>query len=177
MSSPLEISILISFSDSRVTTNFHFELTELGQWLVSSDKIDVINSYPGGVPHELKVDLSNPLQIQQERPVDIDEYKIFRSTDNLNFENIDVVNGDVTSYLDENVINSTTYFYYVTAIYPSGSESGPTNIVQATPVEWVECSISNGASLSGQMDTLDLFIQNESSLGLFYFEIMDFLVF
>ena len=165
--------ILISFSDSRVTTNFHFELTELGQWLVSSDKIDVINSYPGGVPYELKVDLSNPLQIQ-ERPVDIDEYKIFRSTDNLNFENIDVVNGDVTSYLDENVINSTTYFYYVTAIYPSGSESGPTNIVQATPVEWVECSISNGASLSGQMDTLDLFIQNESSLGLFYFEIMDY---
>ena len=166
--------ILISFSDSRVTTNLHFELTEIGQWTLTSEKEDIINSYPGGVPYELKVDLNNPLYLE-ERPVDIDEYKLFRS-ENINgpFENIDAVDGDVTSYLDENVVNSTTYYYYVTAVYPSGSESGATNIIQATPVEWVECSISNGASLTGQMDTLDLYIENESHLGLFYFEIMDY---
>ncbi len=166
--------ILISFSDSRVTTNLHFELTEIGHWAITSEKEDIINSYPGGIPYELKVDLNNPLYTN-DRPVEIDEYKIFRS-ENIDgpFENIDAVDGDVTSYLDENVVNSSTYYYYITAVYPSGSESGATNIIQATPVEWVECSISNGASLTGQMDTLDLYIQNESHLGLFYFEIMDY---
>ena len=34
------------------------------------------------------------------------------------FEEIAEVSGDVTTYLDEDVINSTTYYYYVTAIYP-----------------------------------------------------------
>ena len=166
--------ILISFSDSRVATNLHFELTDIGQWVLAAEKEEVINLYPGGVPYRLKVDLDNPLHLQ-ERPVEIDEYKIFRSL-NLNgpFENIDAVDGDITSYLDENVVNSTTYYYYVTAVYPSGSESGATNIIQATPVEWVECSISSGASLTGQVDTLDLYIENESQLGLFYFEIMDY---
>ena len=34
--------------------------------------------------------------------------------------------------------------------------------------------MDDGASLSGQMDTLDFYINNESDLGLFYFEIMDY---
>ena len=34
--------------------------------------------------------------------------------------------------------------------------------------------MDNGASLSGQMDTIDFYINNESDLGLFYFEIMDY---
>ena len=34
--------------------------------------------------------------------------------------------------------------------------------------------MDNGASLSGQMDTLDFYINNETLLGLFYFEIMDY---
>ena len=83
------------------------------------------------------------------------------------------VDSDVTTYLDENVINSTTYYYYVTAIYPDGTESGPTITVSATPVEWVELWFDDGASLSGQMDTLDFYINNESDLGFFYFEIID----
>ena len=83
------------------------------------------------------------------------------------------VDSDVTTYLDEDVLNSTTYFYYVTAIYPDGTESGPTETVSATPVEWVELWFDNGSSLSGQMDTLDFYINNESDLGFFYFEIVD----
>ena len=34
--------------------------------------------------------------------------------------------------------------------------------------------MDDGASLSGQMDTIDFYINNESDLGLFYFEIMDY---
>ena len=44
----------------------------------------------------------------------------------------------------------------------------------ATPVEWVELWMDDGASLSGQMDTIDFYINNETDLGLFYFEIMDY---
>jgi hypothetical protein len=93
---------------------------------------------------------------------------------NSGFEELAEVEGNLTTYLDDDVINSTTYYYYVTAIYPDGSESGPTNTISATPVEWVELSMDNGASLSGQMDTLNFYINNESELGLFYFEIMDY---
>ena len=95
------------------------------------------------------MDLYNPI-IEQNRPVNIDSYKIYRSLNSIDFEEIAEVNGTTTTYLDEDVINSTTYYYYVTAIYPDGSESGPTNTVMATPVEWVEIEMDNGYSLSGQ---------------------------
>mgnify|MGYP003343968936 CR=1 FL=1 len=42
--------------------------------LLAAEKEEVINLYPGGVPYRLKVDLDNPLHLQ-ERPVEIDEYK------------------------------------------------------------------------------------------------------
>ena len=108
------------------------------------------------------------------RPVELDAFKIYRSNNGLGgFEELAEVDSDVTTYLDEDVLNSTTYFYYVTAIYPDGTESGPTETVSATPVEWVELWFDNGSSLSGQMDTLDFYINNESDLGFFYFEIVD----
>ena len=66
------------------------------------------------------------------------------------------------------------YYYYVTAIYPDGSESVPTNTVSAGPVEWIECYMSDGGSLTGQTDTIDISINNESLVGLLFFEIEDF---
>tara|TARA_A100001037_G_scaffold304763_1_gene342644 strand:- start:1138 stop:4539 length:3402 start_codon:yes stop_codon:yes gene_type:complete len=121
------------------------------------------------------VDNSLSIENQNSRPIDIDAYKVYRSLNEAaGFEEIAEVDGGITTYLDDNVVNSTTYYYYVTAIYPDGSESGPTNTVSATPVEWVELWMDDGASLTGQMDTLDFYINNESDLGLFYFEILDY---
>ena len=120
-----------------------------------SSKTEIISEFGGGVPYDEKVDLTQPI-FNYDRPVDLDAFKIYRSLySNSNFEEIAEVSGNVTTYLDEDVINSTTYYYYVTAIYPDGSESGATSIVSATPVEWVELSMDNGSSLSGQSDTLD----------------------
>jgi hypothetical protein len=113
-------------------------------------------------------------EVENTRPVDIDNYKVYRSMDEVNYDEIAEVGGDVTTYLDEGVTNSTTYYYYVTAIYPDGSESGPTNVVSATPVEWVELWMDDGSSLTGQRDTLDFYINNETNLGFFYFEIVDY---
>ena len=165
--------VLISFSVQNLNRIIHYELTELGEWAISAPKEEIISEYGGGIPHELKVDIDYPVT-QDRVPVELDSYKIYRSLDNITFEELIEVEGDVTSYLDDEVENSTTYYYYVTAIYPDGSESGATNTVSATPVEWVEFWMSNGASLSGQMDTIDFFINNESDLGLFYFEILDY---
>ena len=101
------------------------------------------------------MDLSQPF-LTENRPVELDAFKVYRSLNNsTGFQEIAEVGPNVTSYLDEDVVNSTTYYYYVTAIYPDGSESGPTGTVSATPVEWVELWMDDGASLSGQMDTID----------------------
>ena len=165
--------IIMTFSNVQITRHIHFELTELGSWALTADKTEMMELYPGGIPYNWRVDLQNPLPLNH-RPVEIDEYLIYRSTDNINFENISNVDGNLLSYLDEDVVNSTTYYYYVTAVYPSGGESSPTNTVSAIPVEWVELWMDNGTSLSGQMDTLDLYMNNETPIGLFYFEIMDY---
>ena len=166
--------VFVTFAARNVERVVHYELTELGEWAVSAPKEDVISEFGGGIPYELRVDMDNPI-IAENRPVDIDAYKVYRSLNSVSdFEEIAEVGGDVTTYLDEDVVNSTTYYYQVTAIYPDGSESAPTNTVSATPVEWVELWMDDGASLSGQMDTLDFYINNESDLGLFYFEIMDY---
>ena len=166
--------ILVSFATRELNRVTHYELTELGQWSISAPKSQVISEFPGGIPHELKIDLNNPI-VSSNRPVDIDAYKVYRSLNSsTGFEEIIEVDGNTNTYLDEEVINSTTYYYYVTAIYPDGSESGPTNTVSATPVEWVEISMDNGYSLSGQTDTLDIYMSNESNISLFYFEISDY---
>ena len=165
--------ILITFSSAQVSRNLHFELTELGEWFVTADKEDVVGTYPSGIPFDWRIDIDNPLS-PENRPVEIDEYNIYRSVgDDQNFELLESVDGDQTSYLDESVVNSTTYFYYVTAVYPTGVESGPTGTVEATPAEWVELWMSSGQSLSAQLDTLNFYLNNESQVGLFYFEIQD----
>ena len=166
--------VLVSFAVLNTQRALHYNLTELGQWAVSAPKEEILLEFGGGIPLGQKFDLENPI-FTTERPVDIDAYKIYKSlSSNSDFEEIAEVNGNVTTYSDDDVVNSTTYYYKVTAIYPDGSESGATNTISATPVEWVELSMDNGSSLSGQMDTIDFYINNETELGLFYFEIMDY---
>ena len=166
--------ILVTFGTRDLNRVVHYELTQLGQWSVTAPKSEVIREFPGGIPHDLKVDLQSPI-LEENRPVNIDAFKVYRSLSNSNgFEEIAEVGGNTTTYLDEEVVNSTTYYYQVTAIYPDGSESGPTNTVSATPVEWVEISMDDGSSLSGQTDTLDIYMNNESDISLFYFEISDY---
>lgn len=166
--------VLVSFALRETERFLHYNLTETGEWVMNAPKQDIIARYGGGIPYNMIIDLENP-NTSTNRPVTIDAYKVYRSlNNNSGFEELAEVDGSITTYLDDDVINSTSYYYYVTAIYPDGSESGPTNIISATPVEWVELSLDNGYSLSGQMDTLNFYINNETELGLFYFEVMDY---
>ena len=111
----------------------------------------------------------------QRRTPDVSGYNLYRSSaGNPDFELIASVGADENEYIDTDVMNGVTYNYYVTTDYsPAGTESGPSNIADATPVEWVELSISDGAALSGYTDTLEISINNEAEIGFFYIEITD----
>ncbi len=74
---------------------------------------------PAGTPN------SSPL-------LGLQSYNIWRSTDSLNFSVIASVDTLTNAYTDNTVINGTTYYYYVTAVYDAG-ESGPSNVAVATP--------------------------------------------
>jgi hypothetical protein len=111
---------------------------------------------------------------ESERDIPVTGYNLYRSTDGATYDMIASVGSDELTYTDDDVINGLLHYYYVTADYsPDGTESGPSNIADATPVEWVELSISSGAALSGTIDTLELFINNESEISQFFFEIED----
>jgi len=58
-------------------------------------------------------------------------FKIERSTNGVNFSQIDTVGADVTTYSDTTAAESTTYWYRVRASN-SGGDSGYTNIASAT---------------------------------------------
>mgnify|MGYP001450649785 CR=1 FL=1 len=167
--------ISIDFLVRENNRTVQFNLTEQGEWVIAASREELSDRYPGPIQYRDLVDINNPLLNNNDRPVSIDAYKVYKSTNAIDdFEEIVEVEGSVTSYTDENVVNNTSYYYYVTAIYPDGSESVPTNIVSATPVEWVEISISDGASLTGQTDTIEISVNNESLLGGLFFEIEDF---
>ena len=167
--------VSISFASRDIERNLHYNLTEIGEWVISSPKEDVIAKYGGGIPFAHRIDIENPINQNNSRPVDIDSYKIYKSLNNATgFEELVEVDGNTTTYTDLDVVNSTAYYYYVTAIYPDGSESVPTNTVSAVPVEWIECYISDGGSLTGQTDTIDISVNNESQLATLFFEIEDF---
>ena len=59
-------------------------------------------------------------------------YKIYRSENNLQFNNIDSVDVGQLTYTDTGLENDSTYYYYVTAVYVNG-ESAPSDTVAATP--------------------------------------------
>ncbi|MDP7436671.1 MAG: FlgD immunoglobulin-like domain containing protein, partial [Candidatus Marinimicrobia bacterium] len=109
-----------------------------------------------------------------ERDVPVNAYNVYRTIDGVSYDLITTVGSDVLTYTDEDVVNGTTYYYYVTADYsPDGTESGPSNVAEAIPVEWIELALSSGTALSGTTDTLDIFVNNESDVSVFHFIIQD----
>ncbi len=167
--------IMISFSGARYARNIHFDFNELGQWVITADKAEVVERFPNGLIYQQLVDWENPLEPQSiNREIPVSAYHLYRTIDGTNYDLIATVGPDELTYLDEDVMNGIIYSYYVTADYsPEGTESGPSNIASATPIEWVEISLSDGAALSGTTDTLEIFVNNESEVSAFYFEIQD----
>ena len=100
--------VFITFAARDIDRLVHYELTELGHWVLSTPKDDVLSRFGGGIPYDLKVNLDEPI-LNQNRPVELDAFKVYRSLNNATgFEEIAEVGADVTSYLDEDVVNSTT---------------------------------------------------------------------
>jgi len=64
---------------------------------------------------------------------DLLSYNIYRSDNGASFSLLANVLSPTLSYTDNDVVNGTTYWYYVTAMYTEG-ESGPSDTVSATPI-------------------------------------------
>ncbi len=167
--------ISMNFSGAQIDRVVHFDFNELGQWVITADKADVVDQYPNGISYEMKVDWENPISPEPENASrELSGFNLYRSAgNNQSFSLLNTFGPDVTDYLDTDVSNSVDYYYYVTAEYTPGGESGPSNEVMATPLEWIELSISDGAALSGFTDTLDIYLENETEISFFYFEISD----
>ena len=73
--------VFITFAARDIDRLVHYELTELGEWALSAPKNEVISRFGGGIPHELKVNLDEPI-LTQDRPVDLDAFKVYRSLNN-----------------------------------------------------------------------------------------------
>ncbi|RMI14715.1 MAG: hypothetical protein D6681_04710, partial [Calditrichaeota bacterium] len=66
-------------------------------------------------------------------PAGVTGYNIYRSTDGVTFSLLASVDSSMLTYHDAAVTNGTTYWYYLTTVYPQG-ESGPSDTVSATPM-------------------------------------------
>ncbi len=166
--------IFVSFgANGRIAQNIHFDFNELGQWVITAEKADVIAAYPDGITYEMKVDWDHPLETETVPSRELSGFNLYRWEEGQTPAVIQVFDAGVTSYIDTDVLNSHTYYYYITSVYSPGGESMPSNTVIGTPLEWVELSISDGAALSGTTDTLDVFLNNETQIGFFYLEISD----
>ncbi|NUQ40797.1 MAG: T9SS type A sorting domain-containing protein, partial [Calditrichaceae bacterium] len=64
---------------------------------------------------------------------DLLSYNVYRSDNGTSFDMIANVLSPTLTYTDNDVVNGTTYWYYVTAVYNEG-ESGPSDTVSATPI-------------------------------------------
>ncbi len=172
--------IALSFSDNSgiVTHIVHYKLSELGEWVLTTEKLEVVDRYPNGITYDMKIDYSSPIPVPETRNTrDLTAYNIYRSTSspvaiepgNL----LATVPTTQETYDDADVVNGITSYYVVTGDYGAMGESGPSNEAAGTPVEWVELGVSGGSALSGQTDTLDIFLNNESDVNQFFLEIAD----
>ncbi|MCP4708408.1 MAG: S8 family serine peptidase, partial [Planctomycetes bacterium] len=100
---------------------------------------EIINS-PPQPPQQLVVNQgSSQLLLNWQPPSasDLAGYYIYRSTDPGSFSETPLTTvGPVSYYLDENVQNGTTYYYYLTAFDEEGLVSDPSNIANGTPTEF-----------------------------------------
>lgn len=103
---------------------------------------------------------SNASKNERTDRITLTNYKVYR-----NNAEIAMLPPTALSYTDTELVNGVTYSYYVTAMYvdPDG-ESGPSNIVQATPsgailnppVNLAGQSVGNDISLSWQMGSYSM---------------------
>ena len=104
----------------------------------------------------------------------LDAYNIYRSTTSgSGYELVDVVDAGTLNYDDVTVENGTWYYYVVSADYGEMGESGYSNEAAALPAEWVTMSLSNGAAISGYVDTIYVSLENASTVAEFSFTIND----
>lgn len=81
---------------------------------------------PPSAPSDLVVSVADSQELQldwTDNSANEDEFAIFRSTNGVDFSEIDTVAADVTTYLDTGLTNGQIYYYYVVARNAIGDSS------------------------------------------------------
>jgi parallel beta-helix repeat protein len=64
---------------------------------------------------------------------DLDHYELWFSDDGVNYEKLEDLSSDTTSYSHSGLLNGINYSYYLVAVDDVGLSSGPSNTVTAAP--------------------------------------------
>ncbi len=118
-----------SFTDTPVLNGFTYYYYITSENIYNESlKSTTVSVTPIGVSSEPRflsiINGDNSANLSWTKPVTdggypITQYKIYRSSDNVNFVNIGT-NSSQTGFLDNGVLNSFTYYYYITSINQAG---------------------------------------------------------
>lgn len=93
---------------------------------------------------------------QNNRESDLAFYKIYRSTDSVNFSFIAQAYENI--FADKELDYDTTYYYYITAVDNSGNESEPSLIVKAKPINLYPPIQPLGLTVEAHNDINEIYI-------------------
>lgn len=121
-----------------ITMLFVMVITFLGCTFQSSDDVVVVDNSPPAAPrgvHSISGDGQVKIVWYPNQEKDLKGYIIYRSTRKSgDYKEIGTVSAKVSSFIDDNVKNGTTYYYAVSAFDYDGNESDLSpEIVEDTP--------------------------------------------
>ena len=123
-----------SYTDTGVTngTSYWYQLTSVSSYgeSVPCPSLNVVANPPPNPPAGLAGTASGGVTLTWNASTGASSYFIYRSTGGQTFNALG--SSSTTTYVDGTVTPSTTYWYYVTAVGSSGSESGVSNEINVT---------------------------------------------
>lgn len=93
---------------------------------------------------------------QNNKESDLAFYKVYRSTDSMNFSFIARTYENI--FADKGLDYDTTYYYYITAVDNSGNESEPSIIIKAKPINLYPPTQPFGLTVEAHNDIDEIYI-------------------
>lgn len=124
----------------KLSTTYYYKLTAFDTSNNESQPSQEVFIYIASLisaPKNLKAKAVSPYRVDlswdKNQEEDFSKYRIYRSTDNINF--VILAETKLTSFSDVSVQPKTTYYYYLTAVDKYSGESEPSEVVSVITLE------------------------------------------
>ncbi|MEN3039128.1 MAG: glycoside hydrolase family 9 protein [Candidatus Kryptonium sp.] len=124
----------------KLSTTYYYRLTAIDTSGNESQPSSVVSIYITSLisaPKNLKAKAVSPYRVDlswdKNTEPDFSKYKIYRSTDNINF--VLLAETKINTYSDTSVSPQTTYYYYLTAVDKYSGESSPSEVVSVVTLQ------------------------------------------